>query len=165
MSEGDTVSAEVKVMSGIMLDRSVIVTVQTVDGTATGMVVWLDVSRYEEDHSLDVQCASPITEAGNDYTSVSVDLTFSAGTTSQTVMIITSTDSIVENVETFTLSLTSTDSAVMPQSVSTTVSITDMTSEYIHSHSMVMSMTNMKETANAIGRAVADPLVIMAVMA
>ena len=69
--------------------------------------------------------------AGNDYTSESVELTFSAGTTSQTVMIMTSTDSIVETQETFTLSLTSTDSAVMPQSVSTTVSITDMTSEYI----------------------------------
>ena len=55
VSEGDPVSAEVQVMSGIVLDRSVIVTVQTVDGTATGMVVWLDVSGYEEeDHSLDV---------------------------------------------------------------------------------------------------------------
>ena len=94
-----------------------------------------------------------------------MDLTFSAGTTSQTVMIMTSTDSIVEDLETFTLSLTSTDSAVMPQSVSTTVSITDMTSEYIHSHSMVMSMTNMKETANAISSPVADPLVILAAMA
>ena len=49
-----------------------------------------------------------------------------------TVMIMTSTDSIVENMETFTLSLTSTDPAVMPQSVSTTVSITDMTSEYMY---------------------------------
>ena len=105
---------------------------------------------------------SPLTEAGSDYMSKTMDLTISAGTTSQTVMIMTSTDSIVENVETFTLSLTYTDSAVMPQSVSMTVSITDMTSEYIHSHSMVMSMTNMKETANAISRPVADPLVIVA---
>ena len=127
--------------------------------------MWLDVSRYEEeDHSLDVQCASPTTEAGNDYTSVSVDLVFSATTTSQTVTIMTSTDSRVEDKETFTLSLTSTDSAVMPQSVSTTVSITDMISEYIHSHK-VLSMTNMKEIAKAISRAVADPLVIMTVMA
>ena len=94
-----------------------------------------------------------------------MDLTISAGTTSQTVTIMTSTDSRVETQETFTLSLTSTDSAVMPQSVSTTVSITDMTSEYIHSHSMVMSMTYVKETANTISRPVADPLAILAVMA
>ena len=87
---------------------------------------------------------SPLTEAGSDYMSETVDLIFSAGTTNQTVMIMTSTDSIVEDMETFTLSLTSNDPAVMPQSVSTTVSITDMTSEYIHSHSMVLSMTNMK---------------------
>ena len=38
--EGDTVSAEVQVMSGITLDRNVVVTVQTVDGSGTaGMVV------------------------------------------------------------------------------------------------------------------------------
>ena len=108
---------------------------------------------------------SPLTEAGSDYMSVSVDLTFSAITTSHTVMIVTTTDSIVENEETFTLFLTSNDSAVMPQSVSRTVSINDTTSEYIHSHSMVLSMTNMKETAKTISRPVADPLVILAAMA
>ena len=90
-----------------------------------------------------------------------MDLTFNATITSQTVMIVTSNDSRVENEEMFTLSLNSTDPAMMPQSVSRTVSITDMTSEYIHSHSMVMSMTNMKEIAKAINR----PLVILAVMA
>ena len=38
--EGDTVSTEVQVMSGITLDRDVVVTVQTVDGSGTaGMVV------------------------------------------------------------------------------------------------------------------------------
>ena len=105
---------------------------------------------------------STLSEAGSDYTSETVDLTVSAGTTSQTVMIMASTDSRVEDMETFTLSLTSTDSAVMPQSVSRTVFITDMTSEYIHSHTL---MINMNETANAISRPVADPLVILAVMA
>ena len=75
---------------------------------------------------------SPLTEAGSDYTSVPADLVFSATTTSQTVMIVVSTDSRVETQEMFTLSLTTTDSAVMPQSVSTTVSITDMTSEYMY---------------------------------
>ena len=86
---------------------------------------------------------SPLTEAGSDYMSKTVDLTFSAGTTSHTVMIMTSTDSVVEDMETFTLSLTSTDPAVMPQSSTSTVTIIDTTGEYIHSHSMILSMTNM----------------------
>ena len=75
---------------------------------------------------------SPLSVAGSDYTSETVDLTFSPTTLSQTVMIVISTDNRVEDEEMFTLSLTSTDPAVMPQSVSRTVSITDMTSEYIH---------------------------------
>ena len=79
--------------------------------------------------------------ADTDYASVSVDITISAGTTSQTVMIMTSTDSRVENEETFTLSLTTSDSAVMPQSVSKTVSITDLTSEYIYSY-IIMAISS-----------------------
>ena len=90
-----------------------------------------------------------------DYPSASIPLTISAGTTSGTVMIIASDDDRVENEETFTLSLTSTDPALMPQSSTSTVSINDTTSEYIHSH-MVMSMTYMKEMltcmANVISR-------------
>ena len=40
VNEGVSVSAEVQVMSGITLDRDVVVTVQTVDGSGTaGMVV------------------------------------------------------------------------------------------------------------------------------
>ena len=104
----------------------------------------------------------PLSVSDADYTSVSMILIITTGTTISaggnlipTVMIMTSTDSIVETQEMFTLSLTSTDSAVMPQSVSRTVSITDMTSEYIHSHTL-MSMTNIKETAKAISRPVAD---------
>ena len=64
MSEGDTVSAEVQVVSGIVLDRSVIVTVQTVDGTATGMVVWLGLRKlcwhnFEHNNSLLVWGITP----------------------------------------------------------------------------------------------------------
>ena len=40
VNEGVPVSAEVQVMSGVTLDRDVVVTVQTVDGSGTaGMVV------------------------------------------------------------------------------------------------------------------------------
>ena len=77
---------------------------------------------------------SPLSEAGNDYTSVSVDLTLSAGTTSQAVMIMTSTDNRVENEEIFTLSLTSTDSAVTVTTPSATVTLTDETSKCTNNH-------------------------------
>ena len=164
--------ANVQLMSEVTLDRDVVVTVQTGDGSATAG----SICHYEEVHNIivedDLTLPLSLSGADTDYISVSMIQTIPTGTTISaggnlipTVMIMTSTDSIVENVETFTLSLTSTDPAVMPQSVSTTVFITDMTSEYIHSHSMVMSMTNMKKTDNAISRPVADPLVILAMMA
>ena len=131
------------------------------------------ICHYEGDHFVEDDLTLPLSLSGADadYTGVSMMLTIPTGTISAggnlipTVMIVTSTDSRVENVETFTLSLNTSDLAVMPQSVSSTVSINDTTSEHIHSHSMVLSMTNMKETANAISRPVADPLVILAVMA
>ena len=75
---------------------------------------------------------SPLSVAGNDYTSVSEDRTFSATTTSQTVMIMASNDSIVENEEMFTLSLTTDDPAVTVPTATVTVSITDNTSECMY---------------------------------
>ena len=73
--------------------------------------------------------------SGGDYTShKSIDLTLNSGTTSQMVTVATSTDTAIENEETFTLTLTENDDAVdvMPQSA--TVTITDETSKYIHCH-------------------------------
>ena len=72
---------------------------------------------------------------GGDYTSLSMDLTFNSVTTSQMVTVATSTDTVIEDEETFTLSLTENDDAVnmlTPQSA--TVTITDQTSKYIHCH-------------------------------
>ena len=88
---------------------------------------------------------SPHSVAGSDYIPLTMNLTFSATISNQTVTIMTTNDSRVEIQEIFTLSLTSTDPAVMPQSVSRNISITDMTSEYIHSH-IVMSMAIVKGT-------------------
>ena len=73
--------------------------------------------------------------SGGDYTSLSIYLTFNSVTTSQMVTVATSTDTVIEDEEIFTLSLTSTDTAIamlMPQSA--TVTITDLTSKYIHCH-------------------------------
>ena len=62
-------------------------------------------------------------------------VTFSSGSTSQTATVMAEGDNMIEDDETFTLSLTSTDTAIdrlMPQSA--TVTITDQTSKYIHCH-------------------------------
>ena len=67
---------------------------------------------------------------GIDYTSLSMDLTFNNVTTSRTVSVTTSNDTVIEDEETFTLALTENDDAVdmlMPQSA--TVTITDQTSK------------------------------------
>ena len=64
-----------------------------------------------------------------------MDLTFNSGATSQVVTVTTSNDTVIEDEETFTLALTSTDAAIamlMPQSA--TVTITDQTSKYSHCH-------------------------------
>ena len=46
VTEGQTVMANVQVMSAVTLDRDVVVTVQTVDGSATAG----SICHYEEDH-------------------------------------------------------------------------------------------------------------------
>ena len=74
-----------------------------------------------------------LTVGGIDYTSLTVGLTFNSVTTSRTVTVATSTDMIIETMETFTLTLTENDDSVdmlMPQLA--TVTITDQTSKYIH---------------------------------
>ena len=80
----------------------------------------------------------PHSVADSDYTSLTMNLTFSATTANQTIVINASIDNVIEDPETFTLFLTSDDPAVMLQSVSRNVSINDTTSEYIYC---------MKETA------------------
>ena len=70
-----------------------------------------------------------LTVADGDYTSMTTDLTFR---TDQTVTIMTMGDTRVEDPEMFTLSLTSTDSAVTVTTESAIVSITDQTSKYTY---------------------------------
>ena len=68
--------------------------------------------------------------ATNDYTTVSMDLTFNAGNTSQTVMIPITGDTVVEGTESFTVTLTTGDSAINLSPPSTTVTIQDNDSEF-----------------------------------
>ena len=70
-------------------------------------------------------CYHFLSPAPSDYTTVSMDLTFNSGTTNQTVMIPIIGDNVVESTESFTVSLTSADSAVILNPSTTTVTIQD----------------------------------------
>ena len=68
--------------------------------------------------------------ASSDYTSVSMNLTFNNGNTNQTVMIPIIGDNVVESTESFTVSLTTGDSAVNLSPQTTTVTIQDDDSKH-----------------------------------
>ena len=70
------------------------------------------------------------TGSGVDYDSVMNTITFSATTTDKTLTITTNTDSVVEGLEVFTLSLTTTDDSVY---LETLVSIEDATGKLNYS--------------------------------
>ena len=65
-------------------------------------------------------------------------LTFSSTSTSQSVMVVTKTDTVIEDEEMFTLSLTSTDPAMDRLTLqSSTVNITDNSSKYINNEKVL----------------------------
>ena len=63
--------------------------------------------------------------APSDYTSVTMDLTFNADNTTRAVMIPIVGDNVVEGTKSFTVSLTTVDSAVTLGQSTTTVNILD----------------------------------------
>ena len=70
-------------------------------------------------------CYDFLPPASSDYTTVSMDLTFNSGTTTQTVMIPIIGDNMMESTKSFTVSLTSADSAVILNPSTTTVTVQD----------------------------------------
>ena len=116
-------SVSVSVQGSTTLARDVVVTVQTVDGSATGEAL---IHRH---CTCVIHVLSFLPPASSDYTTVSMDLTFNAGNTNQTVMIPITGDTMVESTESFTVSLVSADSAVILNSSTTTVTIEDDDSE------------------------------------
>ena len=76
-------------------------------------------------------CYDFLPPASSDYTTVSIDLTFNSGTTTQTVMIPIIGDNVVESTESFTVSLTSADSAVTLNPSTTTVTIQNDDSKFL----------------------------------
>ena len=77
-------------------------------------------------------CLSFFLPAPSDYISVTMDLTFNADNTNQTVMISIVGDNEVEGTESFTVSLTTGDSAVTLGQSNTTVNIDDSNSKFLH---------------------------------
>ena len=69
--------------------------------------------------------------AGSDYTSLSMNLTFNATTTSHDVTVMTTTDNVVEENEEFTLSLTSDDVEFGLIDPTAIVTIEDQSSTYM----------------------------------
>ena len=126
VDEGQAAMVTVSVMGeSVTLDRDVVVTVTSTDGTASML-------QYNEGRWRDYSSFS-LTVGDIDYISLSMELTFNSVTISHMVTVTTSTDTVIENEETFTLALTENDDAVdklMPHSV--TVIITDQTSKYSH---------------------------------
>jgi len=115
VTEGGSVSVSVSVQSGT-LAREVIVTLQTVGGTATD---------------------------SSDYTAVSSDLTFNAGTLTQTVEISTTDDTVLEMSESITVSLSQTpvDTAVTLAPLYATINIQDNTSVTIGFNATTYTVT------------------------
>ena len=112
-------SVSVSVQGSTTLARDVVVTVQTVDGTATGRALIHRRCRCV------IHVLSFLPPASSDYTTVSMNLTFNAGTTTRTVMIPILGDNVEEDNETFTLSLTNMagETAVTLNPQTTTVTI------------------------------------------
>ena len=74
----------------------------------------------------------PLPVAGNDYTSLTMNLTFNAITTSHDVTVMTTPDNVVEEYEVFTLSLTSAGVEFGLIDPTATVTIEDQSSTYMY---------------------------------
>ena len=122
-----SVSVAVSMQNGI-LARDVVVTLQTLDGTAMGEFL------LKSQHMYDVHTMEPVkrfiifipkTRGGMDYSNISIDLTFKASLPSQAVMLPILNDTVHEDLEYFRLVLMSNDPAVTLYPVTATVNIPD----------------------------------------
>ena len=117
-----SVSVSVSMQDG-SLARDVVVTVETMDGTATGGTLSHIQTSYMCRCVIHVLSFHP--PAPSDYTSVTTMLTFNAGNTNQTVMLPIIDNMVEEVTESFTVSLTTGDSAVILNPSTITVTIED----------------------------------------
>ena len=117
----------VSLRNGI-LGRDVVVTLQTLDGTADGEFLLKSQHRYGV-HTMEPVKSFitfiPTLIGGMDYPNTSIDLTFKASSPSQAVMFPILNDTVPEDSEYFILSLMSNDPAVTLNPVTATVNILD----------------------------------------
>ena len=122
-----SVSVAVSLQDGI-LARDVVVTLQTLDGTAMSKFLLKSQHRYGVHTMEPVKCFIifiPKTIGGMDYSNISIDLTFKASLPSQAVMLPILNDTVHEDLEYFRLVLMSNDPAVTLYPVTATVNIPD----------------------------------------
>ena len=122
-----SVSVAVSLLNGI-LARDVVVTLQTLDGTAMGEFLLKSKHRYGVCTMESVKSSVtfiPKPKGGMDYPNASTDLTFKASSPSQAVMVSIVNDTVPEDSEYFILSLISNDPAVTLNPVTATVNILD----------------------------------------
>ena len=109
-----SVSVAVSLRNGI-LARDVIVTLQTLDGTAIGGFLFKSLYMYGV-HTMEPVKSSiifiPKPIGGMDFPNISIDLTLNISSTTQTVMVPILNDMVHENLEYFSLALMSNDPAV-----------------------------------------------------
>ena len=122
-----SVSVAVSLQNGI-LGRDVVVTLQTLDGTAIGEFLFKSVCRYSV-HTMEPVKSSiifiPKPIGGMDYPNISVDLTFKASSPTQIVTVPILNDTVPEDLEYFILSLMSNDPAVTLNPVTASINILD----------------------------------------
>jgi len=123
-----SVSVAVSLQNGI-LARDVVVTLQTLDGTAMGEFHLKSQDRLWSIHTMEpfkspiIFIPKPI--GGMDFSNVSVDLTFKASSPSQTVMVPILNDTVPEDLEYFRVALVSNDPAVIFNAVTASINVLD----------------------------------------
>ena len=119
-----SVTVAVSLLRGI-LARDVIVSLQTMNGTAIGKS-YNNLSYLSKQQSCKGFVTSSLVTAGMDFPSTSLDLTFSPSSTTQTVMVLILNDAVPEDMlEYFSLVLMPTDPAVSLNPMIANITILD----------------------------------------
>ena len=113
------VSVAVSVLSGT-LGRDVIVSLKTMNGTATG-----EFPNLLQEFLIHPIFILPFNPAGMDFPNTSLVLTFNSSSTTQTVMVSILNDAVPEDLEYFSLVLKSTDPAVSLNPMIANITIID----------------------------------------
>ena len=130
-------SVDVTVAVQGSLGRNVVVTLSTVDGTATGGCSYYYTLVTVVYHSTPLF----LSPAPGDYTAITnMQLTFNASMMSQTVMITIADGAVVEGPETFSVTLETSDTAVMLDPMTAAVNIREDNDSKLYSEQVCVSL-------------------------